>query len=85
MSDEEKSEFLYGFDYDENDLVQKLKEKFPFLKPEKFKDVIKVKNVVIELEYEQMHIEFFGLCNSLTAMINFEYNEDFKVTQFLNS
>ncbi len=83
MSNKEKSDLLYkNFEYDEENIITKLKENVPFLNVDKFKDDINITNITINKKPKDINIEFNGICNFFTAMITLEYDKNYKVREF---
>lgn len=82
MEEDEKKELFYGFDFSEKNIIEMLNEKLPFLNIDKFKEDIKIGNIVIEEYSESIFIEFEGFCDFFTAYVEMKYSNNFEIESF---
>ena len=82
LPDSEKSKTLYGFDFNEDNIIEMLNSNVPFLDINKFKNIIRISNVYINKNLHEINIEFYGFCKFFNAMITLIYNDGFRVSDF---
>lgn len=82
MSEEEKSNLFYGFEINEDNIKDALSSNVPFFNIDKLKDDIRVRNVNIKKEYNEISIEFDGVCDFFVAMVVFKYDDNFRIREF---
>lgn len=82
MTDEEKSKLFYGFEINEDNIKEALSNNVPFINIDKLKYDIVVQNVNISKKFNEISIEFDGICNFFYAMVTFKYDDNFKISDF---
>jgi hypothetical protein len=82
MSEKEKSDAVYIDGFNEEDILDIIKEKVPFLNVEKFKEDIKITYVTINERYGEINIIFTGICKFFNGLITLNYKEDYKISEF---
>lgn len=82
MSDEEKEKLFYGFEITEDNIEDAILNNIPFFNISKLKDDIRVHNVNINKDYNEISIEFDGICDFFTAMVTFKYDDSFRISEF---
>lgn len=82
ITDDEKEEVLYGFEFNKDNILENIKNNIPFFNVEKLKNDIKITNVNIDGELDNIYIEFEGICNCFYAMIEMNYGNNFKIIDF---
>lgn len=85
MSDEEKLALFYDYEINEDNIKEVLSSNVPFFNIDKLKDDIRVHNVNIRKEYNEISIEFDGVCDFFAAMIVFKYDDNFRISEFYAS
>ena len=82
MTEDEKYNTLYGFEFNKDDIVEKINTNVPFLNIDKFKNDININNVFINKNLSEISIEFEGFCNFFNAMVTFVYSDNFRISEF---
>ena len=83
MTDEEKSNLIYKkFDYNEKNVIEKLKENVPFFNVDKFKNDILITNITIDKKPKEIAIDFKGISDFFVAAIILDYGKKYEIIEF---
>ncbi len=82
MSDEEKKKLFYDFEITEDNIKDAILNNIPFFNIGKLKNDIRVHNVNINEKYNEISIEFDGICDFFSAMVTFKYDDSFRISEF---
>lgn len=83
LTKEEKREIIYlKGSYNYQDFWNIFQQEKPFWKLNNLKEDIRITNVIIDVDYKEICIEFNGVCNFFNAYISIKYEENYNISVF---
>lgn len=83
-TDEEKHAILFDFSKEitKDNIIEITNQEKPFWNINNIKNDLRIKNVIIEEEYNKLMIEFDGILNSFIAYLEIDYSNNYEITNF---